>query len=254
MCERTESDKKGGHLATHRRTVGAEAEAAAGGGGSGGGSGLLLRESAQCAPEDEAAFQVRPRRPASCPPCGEQTAQSAAGGAPPPLSLTAVSCLLSLPSRLPSHLPCRSPRPPPPLQDIGKHRYFNTNNLWLDLNALQVGASPCFFSCCTCCCPCSKRGRPSQPRRQADPPARPRARLGSLPPLRCALQAELAQRGGLLPLPLILNPKTLDPRDKGSAPVLQVRRSLTLPSAIPECMRNRQSACRQNAHTCSTPL
>jgi hypothetical protein len=25
-----------------------------------------------------------------------------------------------------------------PLQDIGRHRYFNTNNLWLDLHAVRV--------------------------------------------------------------------------------------------------------------------
>ena len=45
VCERAESDKKGGHLA---RSVAS--------------GGLLLRESAQCAAEDEAAFQVRAQR------------------------------------------------------------------------------------------------------------------------------------------------------------------------------------------------
>ena len=60
VCERTESDKKGGHLAQK-------------------GDRLILRESAQCPKEDEAAFQ-----------------------------------------------------------DVGKHRYFNTNNLWLKLPDLQA--------------------------------------------------------------------------------------------------------------------
>ena len=59
VAERTAADRKGGHLA--RR-----------------GDRLVLRESAQCAPEDEPAFQ-----------------------------------------------------------DITRHRYFNTNSLWLDLDALH---------------------------------------------------------------------------------------------------------------------
>ena len=60
-CDRTEADKKGGHLA---KTVD--------------GKGLLLREVAQCAPD---------------------------------------------------HMP--------QFQDIGRHKYFNTNNLWIDLIALR---------------------------------------------------------------------------------------------------------------------
>ncbi len=61
VADRTEADRKGGHLA--RRRDGR----------------LVLRESAQCPPEEMAAFQ-----------------------------------------------------------DIGRHRYFNTNNLWLNLPALQA--------------------------------------------------------------------------------------------------------------------
>lgn len=61
VCERTESDKKGGHLARDKST-----------------GGLLLRESAQCDKDDEKAFQ-----------------------------------------------------------DVSKHRYFNTNNLWINLEALR---------------------------------------------------------------------------------------------------------------------
>lgn len=61
VAERTESDKKGGHLAARP------------------GGGLILRESAQCPPEDAEAFQ-----------------------------------------------------------DWRRHRYFNTNNLWVDLRALRA--------------------------------------------------------------------------------------------------------------------
>ena len=60
VADRTEADAKGGHLALQ-------------------GEQLVLRERAQCAPEDAATFQ-----------------------------------------------------------DITRHRYFNTNNLWLDLDALQA--------------------------------------------------------------------------------------------------------------------
>jgi UTP--glucose-1-phosphate uridylyltransferase len=97
VTARTESDRKGGHLA--RR-----------------GSGLLLRESAQCPDEDMDAFQ-----------------------------------------------------------DINRHRYFNTNNLWLRLNRLQEA---------------------------------------------------LEKNGGFLPLPLIRNRKTLDPRDKKSPAVYQLETAM----------------------------
>lgn len=56
-------------------------------------------------------------------------------------------------------------------QDIGRHRYFNTNSIWLRLDALRE---------------------------------------------------VMAAHGGLLPLPMIRNRKTVDPRDKASAPVLQL--------------------------------
>eukprot|EP01059_Diplonema_ambulator_P036616 TRINITY_DN91_c0_g2_i1.p1 TRINITY_DN91_c0_g2~~TRINITY_DN91_c0_g2_i1.p1 ORF type:complete len:549 (+),score=252.37 TRINITY_DN91_c0_g2_i1:46-1692(+) len=60
VCERTEADKKGGHLAKK-------------------GDSLILRESAQCPKEDEAEFQ-----------------------------------------------------------NVGKHKYFNTNNIWIKLAALKA--------------------------------------------------------------------------------------------------------------------
>jgi UDP-N-acetylglucosamine pyrophosphorylase len=56
-------------------------------------------------------------------------------------------------------------------QDIGKHRYFNTNSIWLRLDLLKD---------------------------------------------------RLEQGGGVLPLPMIRNRKTIDPRDKNSTPVIQL--------------------------------
>jgi len=98
VADRTAADRKGGHLA--RRVDG----------------GLVLRESAQCPPEDSDAFQ-----------------------------------------------------------DIGRHRYFNTNNLWLNL---------------------------------------------------IALKQMLAERDGILGLPLIRNRKTVDPRDPNSPPVYQLETAM----------------------------
>ena len=60
-------------------------------------------------------------------------------------------------------------------QDIARHRFFNTNNLWIDLEALR---------------------------------------------------ADLAEHGGSLPLPVIFNPKTLDPRDKKSEKVIQLETAM----------------------------
>ena len=98
VADRSQADRKGGHLA--RRRDGA----------------LVLRELAQTADEDAAAFQ-----------------------------------------------------------DITRHRFFNTNSLWIDLRA-----------------------------------------LGS------ALEAA----GGALDLPLIVNRKTVDPKDAGSTPVLQLETAM----------------------------
>jgi len=60
-------------------------------------------------------------------------------------------------------------------QDIGKHRFFNTNNLWLRLD-----------------------------------------RLGEA----------LDRQGGFLPLPIIANEKTVDPRDPSSTPVIQIETAM----------------------------
>lgn len=60
-------------------------------------------------------------------------------------------------------------------QDIAKHRYFNTNNLWIRLDLLK---------------------------------------------------RELEANGGALPLPMIRNIKTVDPRDKASAPVIQLETAM----------------------------
>ena len=98
VADRTEADRKGGHLA--RRA----------------GGGLVLREVAQTPDEDLDAFQ-----------------------------------------------------------DIGRHRFFNTNTLWIDLRALA---------------------------------------------------AVLAERGGVLGLPMIVNRKTVDPGDSDSTPVVQLETAM----------------------------
>jgi len=89
-CERTVNDKKGGHLCVRNGQN-------------------VLREAAQCASEDEDAFQ-----------------------------------------------------------DINKHRFFNTNNLWVRLDRLKE---------------------------------------------------EMAKNKGFIPLPMIKNKKTIDPKDDSSLPV-----------------------------------
>jgi UDP-N-acetylglucosamine pyrophosphorylase len=99
VAERTAADRKGGHLA--RRLSDGR---------------LVLRESAQCAAEDEMLFQ-----------------------------------------------------------DTERHRFFNTNNLWIRVDALQ---------------------------------------------------SALRRNGGFLDLPLIVNRKTVDPRDKRSTPVLQLESAM----------------------------
>lgn len=97
VCERTPSDRKGGHLAQRDNR-------------------LLLRESAQCPEADLDAFQ-----------------------------------------------------------DIERHRFFNTNNLWIRLDKLHE---------------------------------------------------QLKRNGGFLPLPMIKNAKTVDPRDKKSPPVFQLETAM----------------------------
>ncbi|CAK4113817.1 unnamed protein product [Aphanomyces euteiches] len=112
-CERTENDKKGGHLA--RRLADSR---------------LILRESAQCESADEAQFQ-----------------------------------------------------------NIDKHRYFNTNNLWIRLDKLAE---------------------------------------------------ELKAQGGLIKLPMIKNPKTVDPKDSSSTPVLQLETAM---GAAIECFEGAGAVC-----------
>lgn len=60
-------------------------------------------------------------------------------------------------------------------QDIGRHRYFNTNSLWMRLDLLKK---------------------------------------------------QLEANGGALPLPMIRNSKTVDPRDKDSTPVIQLETAM----------------------------
>ncbi len=99
VAQRTEQDRKGGHLARRRSS-----------------GGLVLRETAQTAEDDVRAFQ-----------------------------------------------------------DITRHRFFNTNTLWVDLQALR---------------------------------------------------ATLDAAGGVLPLPMIVNRKTVDPSDKSSPAVIQLESAM----------------------------
>jgi phosphoglucomutase len=98
-CERTENDKKGGHLALRKTD-----------------KQLILRESAMCADEDEDDFK-----------------------------------------------------------DISKHRFFNTNNLWIRLDKLK---------------------------------------------------AIVDKFGGFIPLPMIKNSKTVDPKDEASQKVVQLETAM----------------------------
>merc|ERR1712194_159887 len=99
VADRTDADKKGGHLAAMKA-----------------GGGLTLRELAQCPEDDEKAFQ-----------------------------------------------------------DTTKYQYFNTNNLWVDLEKLK---------------------------------------------------ALFDQNNGAIPLPVMLNDKTVDPRDKSSTKVIQLETAM----------------------------
>eukprot|EP01041_Mallomonas_annulata_P007567 gene7567-15514_t len=98
-CQRTEADKKGGHLALRKAD-----------------NQFILRESAQCAKDDEKSFQ-----------------------------------------------------------DINCHKFFNTNNLWVRLDLLK---------------------------------------------------ALMDSKGGFVPLPTILNSKTVDPQQDTSTPVLQLETAM----------------------------
>merc|ERR1712203_1319093 len=60
-------------------------------------------------------------------------------------------------------------------QDTGKYKYFNTNNLWVDLEKLK---------------------------------------------------ALFEANGGAIPLPVMLNDKTVDPRDKSSTKVIQLETAM----------------------------
>merc|ERR1711998_614783 len=60
-------------------------------------------------------------------------------------------------------------------QNVNKYTYFNTNNLWVDLEALKVA---------------------------------------------------FEKNGGALPLPVMLNDKTVDPRDKASTKVIQLETAM----------------------------
>lgn len=77
----------------------------------------------------------------------------------------------------------------PHFQDTQRHRFFNTNNLWIQLEHLK---------------------------------------------------AALTKNGGSLPLPMIKNSKTIDPRDKASTPVFQLETAM---GAAIECFANSGAIC-----------
>lgn len=77
----------------------------------------------------------------------------------------------------------------PEFQNIAKYQYFNTNSLWVNLEALKV---------------------------------------------------ELDAQGGVLPLPVIINKKTVDPRNKGSQPVYQLETAI---GAAIECFKGADAIC-----------
>lgn len=74
-------------------------------------------------------------------------------------------------------------------QDVTKHRYFNTNNLWVRLDKLKE---------------------------------------------------QLNASGGFIPLPMIRNAKTIDPKDDTSPPVLQLETAM---GAAIECFPNAAAVC-----------
>ena len=76
-------------------------------------------------------------------------------------------------------------------QDISKHRYFNTNNLWIDLEALK---------------------------------------------------AIMTAHGGVVPLPMIKNKKTVDPKDDASTPVFQLETAM---GAAIECFKGATARSRR---------
>jgi UDP-N-acetylglucosamine pyrophosphorylase len=77
----------------------------------------------------------------------------------------------------------------PEFQNVAKHQYFNTNSLWINLEALK---------------------------------------------------AELDAQGGVLPLPVIINKKTVDPRNKASQGVYQLETAM---GAAIECFKGADAIC-----------
>ena len=136
-------------------------------------------------------------------------------------------------------------------QDISKHRFFNTNNLWINLAALKA-RSPAPHPTTLCCESLRPYvARPYNPtlpepttlRCQSLRPYAARACDPTLPELAalrcyCYCQAVYEKFDGVLPLPVISNGKTVDPRDKASTQVLQLETAMG--SAI-ECFPGAQA-------------
>jgi UDP-N-acetylglucosamine pyrophosphorylase len=156
VCERTAADKKGGHLAV-RKSDGK----------------FVLRESAMCPGEFASSF---------CFCCSARSLSPSRrllflGASAPRTAL-----FFTRQKKHHHHQNNQTDADKPAFEDVTKHRYFNTNNLWVHLPSLKK---------------------------------------------------ELEKHGGFLPLPLIKNAKTVDPRDSASAPVYQLETAM----GSGECVR-----------------
>jgi UTP--glucose-1-phosphate uridylyltransferase len=89
-------------------------------------------------------------------------------------------------------------------EDIEKHSYFNTNNLWVNLPALKV---------------CVEKEDPTHPWAAS-------FLIATLAHTRLTTQATLEASGGVLALPLIKNKKTVAPRDATSPAVFQLETAM----------------------------
>ena len=132
-----------------------------------------------------------------------------------------------------------------------RHKFFNTNNLWVNLDKLQVlcQPSPCphpalhdsqamLSTMCWQAAAATRSASSSCLRLHCA--GLPEEQVFHLPPFTenshlKTLQATLDEQGGLLKLPLIKNKKTVNPRDSDSTPVFQLETAMG--SAI-ECFQS----------------
>ncbi len=150
VTRRTAADRKGGHLA-RRRSDGR----------------LLLRESAQCPKDDEAAFQ-----------------------------------------------------------DIDRHQFFNTNNLWIRLDRLRDETDPAILEATGAQVYIGGSQAITQDFTTVLTDALPLFLAVVIVLGLDRLRDELRRHHGLIPLPIIINKKTADPRDPATPAVLQLETAM----------------------------